>query len=55
MFNKINGSKWINSNNTTIYEDEFGTFHVTTESGEFEVASTFDGAVELSIVLESRQ
>ena len=54
MFNQINGTKWENENETTIWEDDFGTFHITTVSGEFEVTDSFESAVEIAKALEQR-
>lgn len=54
MFNAIDSSKWENELGTTIYEDDFGTFHITIASDEFEIADSFEDAVDVAKVLEAR-
>lgn len=54
MFNKISGTKWENENETVIWKDDFDSLHITTASGEFEVADSFEKAVKVAKVLEQR-
>lgn len=54
MFNKISGTKWENDNQTIIWKDDFDSFHITTASGEFEVADSFERAVKVAEYLEQR-
>lgn len=54
MFNKISGSKWENENKTIIWLDDFGSFRITTASGEFEQTNSFERAVKIAKVLEQR-
>ena len=54
MFDKISGTKWENEHENIIWKDDFGSFHITTASGEFEVANSFEKAVKVAKVLEQR-
>lgn len=54
MFNKISGTKWENEDKTIIRLDDFGSFHITTASGEFERTNSFWRAVKIAKVLEQR-
>ncbi len=54
MFDKISDTKWENENKTIIWLDDFGSFHVTTASGEFEQTNSFEYAVKVAEYLEQR-
>ena len=54
MFNKISDTKWENENKTIIWLDDFGSFRITTASGEFEQTNSFERAVKVAKVLEQR-
>ena len=54
MFNEISSNKLQNENKTIIWLDDFGSFRITTASGEFEQTNSFEIAVEVAKVLEQR-